>query len=650
MKKLSACFLFLCVCLAVSAQHAGLAERFETLHRNDHSGLPSFLLFQSENLPAPADPAAWIRENIASAEAFHLQAQYSSMDAAGNEHKKFKQWYKGVPVEGAVVNLHCRAGVPYAMNGEFYPLLGITPKSSITESKALDIALEQFPGATFAWQQPAWERMLTKASKGKKTSYFPEAQMVILPLTGTDSVTFRLAYKFNVYALQPLARKLVYIDAENGEVLETLELLQDMDTKGKAFTKYSGEQTITCDESVVYTLQESCRGNGIATFNAGGIFAGADPVLFEDEDNIWNNVNPAQDEIATDLHWGMEKTFDFYKDILGRNSTDNKGYNLIALGHVQPVAGEKFANAMWDGHYAFFGDGNDTSMHPFASVDIVGHEISHGLIQETACLQYKNESGALNESFADILGKCVEHYATPATFSWEFGKKIMWDRKPAMRNMKNPNAVKDPKFYNGKYFHTGPSDNGGVHCNSALQNYWFSLLCDGGAGFRESDVQPFVVKPIGWDKAIKVVYLNLCSYLTPRSEYKDAALGSVQAAKALFGDTSAEAYSVQMAWYAIGVLDKPEKQEPTAVAAIAGRQQALSVFPNPASGAISIACGKSLQQGQLKIFDPAGRTMERRDQVEGALQMVDIGAYAPGLYFVEVTEAGHISRTRFVKL
>ncbi|MBL7713187.1 MAG: M4 family metallopeptidase, partial [Chitinophagaceae bacterium] len=515
MKKLSACFLFLCACLAVSAQHSGLAERFETLHRNDHSGLPSFLLFQSENLPAPADPAAWIRENIASADAFYLQAQYSSVDAAGNEHKKFKQWYKGIPVEGAVVNLHCKAGVPYAMNGEFYPLLNITPKSYIPESKALDIALDQFPGASFAWQQPAWERMLAKASKGKETSYFPKAQMVILPLSGKDSVTFRLAYKFNVYALQPLARKLVYIDAENGEVLETLELLQDMDTKGKAFTKYSGEQTITCDESVVYTLQESCRGNGIATFNAGGIFAGADPVLFEDEDNIWNNVNPAQDEIATDLHWGMEKTYDFYKDILGRNSTDNKGYNLIALGHVQPVAGEKFANAMWDGHYAFFGDGNDTSMHPFASVDIVGHEISHGLIQETACLQYKNESGALNESFADILGKCVEHYAAPATFSWEFGKKIMWDRKPAMRNMKNPNAVKDPKFYNGKYFHTGTSDNGGVHCNSALQNYWFSLLCDGGAGFRESDVQPFVVKPIGWDKATRVVYLNLCSYLTP---------------------------------------------------------------------------------------------------------------------------------------
>ncbi|HTN17699.1 MAG TPA: M4 family metallopeptidase [Chitinophagaceae bacterium] len=607
-------------------------------------------MFQSENLPAPADPAAWIRDNIASADGFYLQQQYTSTDKAGNEHKKFRQWYKGFLVEGAVVNLHCKSGVPHAMNGEFYPLLAIDPKINIKESKALDIALEQFPGATFAWQQAAWERMLFKTSKGKEKTYFPEAQIVILPLAEKDTVTFRLAYKFNVYAVRPLARKLVYIDAEDGKVLETLDLLQDMDTKGKAHTKYSGEQSITCDESVVYTLQESCRGNGIATFNAGLLFAGGDPVLFEDDDNVWNNVNAAQDEIATDLHWGMEKTYDFYKEVLGRNSTDNKGYNLIALGHVQPVAGEKFANAMWDGHYAFFGDGDDTSMHPFASVDIVGHEISHGLIQETACLQYKNESGALNESFADILGKCVEHYTSPATFSWEFGKKIMWDRKPAMRNMKSPNAVNQPKFYNGKYFHTGPSDNGGVHCNSALQNYWFSLLCDGGAGFRESDVQPFVVKPIGWDKAIKVVYLNLSSYLTPRSEYKDAALGSVQAAKALFGDTSPEAYTVQMAWYAIGVLDKPEKKEPTAVSGIAAAEQELSVFPNPASSMISIVSGRPLQQAQLKVFNPSGRLIEHKDRLEGALHTVDIAAYAPGLYFVEIAEPDRVSRTKFVKL
>lgn len=650
MKKLTVCILFLCTWFAVTAQHGGLPEHFETLHRKGPSGTPSFLLFQAVNLPAHADPAAWIRDNIESSDGFYLQQQYATVDLAGNEHKKFKQWYKGIPVEGAVVNLHFKEGMPYALNGAFYPKLDMAPANTITEYKALSIALDLFPGATFAWQQPSWEKMLFKTSKGKETTYFPKAETVILPLHQKDSTVFRLAYKFNVYALQPLSRKLVYIDAETGAVLETLELLQDMDVKGKAFTKYSGEQSITCDESIIYTLQESCRGDGIATFNAGSIFAGVDPVLFEDEDNFWNNVNAAQDEIATDLHWGMEKTYDFYKDILGRNSTDNKGYNLIALGHVQPVAGEKFANAMWDGHYAFFGDGNDSSMHPFASVDIVGHEISHGLIQETACLQYKNESGALNESFADILGKCVEHYASPAGFCWDFGKKIMWDGKPALRTMSNPNAVKTPKFYNGKYFHTGPSDNGGVHCNSSLQNYWFYLLCEGGTGFRESDVVPFIVKPIGWDKAIKIIYLNLSSYLTPGSEYKDAALGSVQAAKSLFGDHADEAYNVQMAWYAIGVLDKPERKSPTSVTPTSAPQQELTVFPNPASGRVNIISGSSLQQAELKVFSPSGRLIEHRENLQGTLNTLDIAAYAPGLYFVEITEQGKVSRAKLVKL
>jgi bacillolysin len=650
MKKLTACFFFLCACLAVSAQHAGTPERFETLHRNKYSKVPSFLLFRAGNLPDPVNPETWIRDNFVSADDFHLQIEDVSVDAGGNEHKKFKQWYKGIPVEGAWVNLHYKSGTPYAMNGEFYPALSLPAAKKITDSTALSLALAQFPGAVFAWQQPNWEKMLFSASKGKETTYYPKAETIILPVPEKDSISFRLAYKFNIYALSPWSRKLIYIDAEKGIVLDQLDLLQDVDQKGKAYTRYSGEQSFTCDAGIVYTLQESCRGTGIATFNAGGIFSGLDPSLFEDDDNVWNNINPAQDEIATDLHWGMEKTYDFYKEVLGRNSTDNKGYNLISLAHVQPVAGEKFANAMWDGHYAFFGDGNDSSMHPFASIDIVGHEMSHGLTQETACLQYKNESGALNESFSDIFGKCVEYFASAEDFNWEFGKKIAWDRKPPIRNMKSPNALKNPKFYNGKYFHTGTSDNGGVHCNSSLQNYWFYLICEGGAGFRESDVAPFMVKPLGWNKAIQILYLNLSAYLTPRSEYKDAALGSVQAAKLLFGDTSEEAYAVQMAWYGIGLLDKPEKKVPASVSELAEGHQGLALFPNPSSGIFGISTDIPLQHAQLKIFSPAGLLLWSKEDLNGTLNTIDLSGQAPGVYFVEVAEQGRVSRKKLIKL
>lgn len=144
-------------------------------------------------------------------------------------------------------------------------------------------------------------------------------------------------------------------------------------------------------------MYETTRGLGVHTYNMQkGTNYGA-AVEFLDANNIWSNVNANKDQYAGDAHWGGEMTYDFYQS-MGRNSIDNAGYALNLYVHYNT----NYVNAFWDGTRMTFGDGNATN-NPLTSLDITGHEISHGLDELTANLTYQDEPGALNESFSDIL-------------------------------------------------------------------------------------------------------------------------------------------------------------------------------------------------------------------------------------------------------
>ena len=278
-----------------------------------------------------------------------------------------------------------------------------------------------------------------------------------------------------------------------------------------------------------------------------------------------------------DAHWGMEKTIDFYREKFNRNSYDNNGavvYQL--LNHPSTylgLLGGMHANACALGEPSpclmLYGMGEISSgidmvssTYPFVAIDIMAHEFSHLVTEKNGNggLKYKGESGALNESFSDIMGISVKEYATGSN-NWLLGDEIMV-YVSNMRSMINPNNGYDgnkaqPDTYNGQYWVETNSytDNGGVHTNSGVQNYWYYLLCEGGSGTNDiSNV--FSVTGIGMDKALQIAYRNLIFYLTPEATFEDARNGSIQAAIDLYGEDSQEHKSVVNAWYAVGVGDK----------------------------------------------------------------------------------------------
>ena len=258
---------------------------------------------------------------------------------------------------------------------------------------------------------------------------------------------------------------------------------------------------------------------------------------------------------ALDAHWGMEKTYDFFSTKFNRDSYDGNGATIKNFVHFDNA----MENAFWDPNLQalVFGDGAST-FNPLTSIDVAGHEFSHAVITNTANLVYQSESGALNESFADIFGVAIENYAKPSsTGLWEIGDEITLTAPGYLRSMSDPNSglSQQPDTYGGTHWAdpTNTSfDNGGVHINSGVQNYWYYLLANGGSGTNDLG-NAFSVTGIGIDDATAIAYRNLTVYLTQSSDFADAVTGSVQSAQDLFGNTSAQVTAVQNAWYAVGL-------------------------------------------------------------------------------------------------
>jgi PKD repeat protein len=170
----------------------------------------------------------------------------------------------------------------------------------------------------------------------------------------------------------------------------------------------------------------------------------------------------------------------------------------------------------------------------------------------TADLIYYGESGALNEAFSDIFGTAIEHYAMPATANWTTGEDI----GRVLRSMSDPNAYGYPATYHGLYWYNGADDNGGVHINSSVLNYWFYLLSEGGEGTNDFG-NHYSVTPVGIAKAEAIAFRMLTLYLSPSSDYTDAYYAAIEAATDLYGNCSPEVQSTGNAFYATGVASIP---------------------------------------------------------------------------------------------
>ena len=302
-----------------------------------------------------------------------------------------------------------------------------------------------------------------------------------------------------------------------------------------------------------YRLRETTRGKGIATINAE---SGTGFNNYVDFVQDTYPISSAVNRVGVGVHWAAEQTYDYYLGTFGRSSFDNEGGAIIS--YADWMEGDDRNNAFWAGSYAAFGAGDGSIYGSFGAVDVVGHEITHGVTEHSARLTYRGESGALNESFSDIFGSAVEFYSEGvAQGDWLVGEDVYLSFG-AIRSMSNPNAYSDPDTYLGKYWYDTKlsGDNGGVHTNSGVQNLWFYLLSEGGSGKNDDGVS-FQVTGIGLEDASAIAYSNLTNYLLPNSRYVDAATYSIQAAGDLFGEGSQQAGSVRSAWEAVGIYMDP---------------------------------------------------------------------------------------------
>ncbi len=310
-----------------------------------------------------------------------------------------------------------------------------------------------------------------------------------------------------------------------------------------------------------YRLRETGRGGGIATYNSMNSYVYSTSVDFVDEDSIFAD---AVDKPGVSVHWALEATYDYYLTRHDRRSYDDHDGRMLAYTNqifFSPDGSTYPNNASWTGSCSRYGSGDGTYYGPWVTLDIVGHELTHGVTQYSAGLIYQNEPGALNESFSDIFGAAIEFYKEGSNGDWLMGEDHVRAGQ-IVRSVENPKRFNNPDTYGGEFWVAPVSqpvqenDWGGVHTNSGVQNHWFYLLSEGGSGVNDNS-DAYTVTGIGLTDAEQIAYRNLTVYLMFASQYDDAAHYSRQAAIDLFGENSTQHKSVVDAWRAVGIYLEP---------------------------------------------------------------------------------------------
>lgn len=528
-------------------------------------GQPTLIEFSAAgraNLRA-AESAQVIRQQLALSTDDQLLPARLETDQLGFSHQRFEQYYKGVKVEHATYTAHSRGGQLASLSGDFEKIGALSVTPTLSADAALSRALAVAGAKKYMWQDAQEEAGLKQQTANAAATYRPLGELVLVRdnrQSADNTGPLVLAWKFNVYAQLPVSRAYYYVNAHTGDVVLRDAIIKHATGGTATFaTAYSGTRSLA-DETATggYHLREYTRGLGIETYNCQKRNSYTAATDFVDADNSWtaaeyNNAN--YDNVAGDAHFGAQSTYDYWKGVHARNSYDNAGAKIKSYVHYDDVpGGAGYENAYWNGSVMTYGDGA-TTFKPLTALDVCGHEIGHAVCENTANLTYSNESGAMNEGLSDIWGASVEKYTCDklglTKSTWDIGEDIM-KAGGALRSMSNPGLYSQPAYYKGSYWYTGTSDNGGVHTNSGVLNYWYYLISAGKTGTNEKS-QSFAVTGLGLTDAAKITFRMESVYMTASSTYANARTYSIQAATDLFGATSTQTQAVTNAWYAVGV-------------------------------------------------------------------------------------------------
>jgi thermolysin len=297
-----------------------------------------------------------------------------------------------------------------------------------------------------------------------------------------------------------------------------------------------------------YSLRDDTRSpQGIRTYSArGNTRLPGTPVTSADKDSWETGVSDGKGA-AVDAHYFAGITYDYLSRVLSRQSLDGKDGGIRLSVHF----GQAMDNAFFDGKHAVFGDGDGTQMRALSGgLDVVAHELFHGVTMHDSGLTYAGESGALNESLSDVFGTLVE--LDHGHGNWTIGEAVSLTGKP-LRDLGHPNKVGLPSHMS-QYVQLAEDpqhDMGGVHINSSIPSNAAYLVGVGGT----QEVSGIHVTAIGVDKLTAIWYRAAHIYLGPDASFADFAEATRTAAADLYGASSAEVKTVENAWRAVGVTE-----------------------------------------------------------------------------------------------
>ncbi|MEU3790829.1 M4 family metallopeptidase [Streptomyces fructofermentans] len=456
-------------------------------------------------------------------------------DADGTVHTRYERTYAGLPVLGGDLVVHRSKS-------------GAT--QGVTKATKAAVAVAD---TTPAVARAAAEKQALKAAKAEgstKSAADKAPRKVVWAADGRPA----LAYETVVGGFQHdgTPQELhVVTDAETGKKLYEWEAIQT----GTGNSQYAGRVTIgTSLSGSTYQLNDTGRG-AHKTYNLNKGTSGTG-TLFTDADDTWGTGAASNTQTAAvDAHYGAQVTWDFYKNVLGRTGIKNNGVAAYSRVHY----GNAYVNAFWsDSCFCMtYGDGSGNTK-PLTSIDVAGHEMTHGVTSNTAGLVYSGESGGLNEATSDIFGTAVEFYAANSTDVGDYliGEKIN------INGNGTPLRYMDKPSKDGASKDSWSSSLGGVdvHYSSGPANHFFYLLSEGsgtktinGVTYSSSTSNGSTITGIGRDKAVQIWYKALTTYMTSSTKYAGARTATLSAASALYGSTSTEYKAVNAAWAAVNV-------------------------------------------------------------------------------------------------
>ena len=467
----------------------------------------------------------------------------------GRTHERLDQYYRGVRVFGSGLARQARHGQTVSVFGTLSPGIDLDVEPAFGPAAAADIVEEL---------------------AGVRPGAAPE--LVVLP---RDEGGYVLAYRSRAVTAADVT--VFFIDANTGKVALQYSDLQTAigtgagvqgDTKKISTTPRSGSYLAIDGMRPASIFTCDLKGNLTRTLLfLNGLLVLNDSDVAADADNAWT------DAAAVDAHVYAGWTFDYLYKRFSRSGLDNR--NMTMVGIVHPVNRSDWASASTstlnlfylNAFYAgdgimVYGEGLPASVSAgglhweyFAgALDVVAHELAHGVTDFTSALIYRNESGALNEAFSDIVGTAVEFYYQPAGTGYLKADYLLGEDltspQSGFRSMANPQAYSDPDHYSTRYI--GASDNGGVHSNSGIANNAFYLAVEGGVN-RTSGLSVTGVGASNREQVEKVFYRAFTQMLTANATFSMARAATLQSARDLYGSGSAVERAIDQAWTAVGV-------------------------------------------------------------------------------------------------